>query len=74
MQKAQIVAHFLVPADQYAPETIHPTLRAFHHPPPGFATGLLLECLGFFPARPDVRSEAKRVQELPDFVIVVAFI
>jgi hypothetical protein len=28
MQKPQIVAHFLVPADQHAPEAIHPTMRA----------------------------------------------
>src|SRR5262245_52061989 len=28
MQKREIVAHFLVPADQHAPEAIHPTMRA----------------------------------------------
>jgi hypothetical protein len=27
MKKPQIVAHFLVPADQHAPEAIHPTMR-----------------------------------------------
>src|SRR5678816_1466922 len=74
MQKAQIVARFLVPADQDASETIHPTMRAFHHPAPRFETGLLLEGLGFFPACPDVGSEAKLLQEVSNFVIVIAFI
>src|SRR5215813_8321491 len=74
MQKAQIVAYFLVPADQDAPETIHPTMRPFHHPAPGFETGLLLEGLGFFPARPDVDSEAKLLQEISDLIIILAFI
>src|SRR5262245_36730757 len=74
MQKAQIVAYFLVPTDQDASEAIHPTMRAFHHPAPCFETGFLLESLSFFPARTDVRSEAKLLQEIPDLVIVVAFI
>src|SRR5262245_36857927 len=74
MQKAQIVARFLVPADQDASETIHPTMRAFHYPAPRFETGLLLEGLGFFPACPDVGSAAKLLQEVANFVIVIAFI
>src|SRR5262245_40618056 len=74
MQKAQIVAHFLVPPDQDAPEAIHPTVCAFYHPPPGFAPRLCLQRLGFFPPCPDVGGEAKLLQEVSHLVIIVAFI
>src|ERR687895_772367 len=74
MQKPQIVACFLVPADQDASETIHPTLCALHHPPPGFDPGLLFEGLGLFPARPNVGGEAKLGQQIAHFVVVIALI
>src|SRR5688572_5789782 len=74
MQKPQVVAHFLIPADQHAPEAIHPTMRAFHHPPPCFETGFLLECLGLFPAGSDVGGESELGQQLTHFVVVVAFV
>src|SRR5262249_48132633 len=70
----KVIAGFLVPADQHTSEAIHPTMGAFYPPSSCFETGLLLECLGFFPARPDVRREAKLVQEFPDLVIVITFI
>ena len=72
MQKPQIVAYFLVPADQHAPKTVHPTMRALHHPPPRFATGFLLQCLGLFAPRMDVSREAKLCQKVPDLIIVIA--
>jgi hypothetical protein len=53
MQKPQVVTHFFVPADQHLPEAMYPAMRAFDDPPPGFATRLLLEGLGFFPPRAD---------------------
>jgi hypothetical protein len=71
MQKPQIVAYFFVPADQHAPEAIHPAMRAFHRPAPGFEPSLLSECLGLFPPRPDVGGEAKLVQECSNLVIVI---
>jgi hypothetical protein len=74
MQKPQVVAHFLVPANQHAPEAIHPTMRAFHDPPPGLETGFLLERRGLFPASADVGGEAKLGQQLPHLVIVIAFV
>lgn len=74
MQKSQSVACFLVLADPYTPEAMHPTRGAPHAPPPGFATRLLLEHLGFFPACMDMDGEAKRLQEVPDLGIVIAFI
>ena len=63
MQKPQVVAYFLVPADQHAPEAIHPTMRALHDPPPGFEPGFLLQRFGLFPPRTDVGGEAKLVSK-----------
>ena len=59
MQKPQIIAHFFIPADQHAPEAIHPTMRAFHHPSPCLETGFLLERLGLFPSGSDVDGEPR---------------
>jgi hypothetical protein len=73
MQKRQIVPHFLIPADQHAPKTVHPTMGALHHPPPGFDPGLLLQCLRLLATRPDRRGEAELVQHVPPLVIVIAF-
>src|SRR5262245_7077255 len=74
MQKPQVVADFLVPTDEHTPEAIHPTMRAFDHPAPGFEPRLLLECLGFVPTSTDVCREAKLLQEVPHLVVVVALI
>src|SRR5262245_12558480 len=74
MQKPQVVAHFLVPADQHAPKTVHPTMRTFHHPPPGFEPSLLLQRLGFLAPCPDMCREAELVEQLPYLVIIIAFV
>src|SRR5215210_4131662 len=74
MQKREIVAHFLVPADQHAPEAIHPTMRALHDPPAGLETSLLRERLGLFPPRPDVGREPKLNQQLTYLVVVIALV
>src|SRR5688572_4142867 len=74
MQKPQVVACFLVPADHHTPEAIHPTRRALYDPSPRFETHLLFERLGFFPTCTEVGSEAKLFQEVPHLIIVIAFI
>src|SRR5262249_27257311 len=74
MQKAQIVAHLLVPTDQHAPKTIHPTIRALHHPSAGFETSFFLQCLGFFPTCSHMSRAAKLLQEVSHLVIVIALI
>ena len=74
MQKPQVVAHFLVPADQHAPEAIHPTMRPLHDPPSCLEAGLLFERLGLFPPRADVGGEAKFGQQIPHLIIVIAFV
>src|SRR2546428_8747248 len=74
MQKTQIVTHLLVPADQYPSEAIHPTMGAFDDPPSRLETCLVLERLRLFSSCPDVGGEAKLVQEVSDFVIVIALI
>src|SRR5262245_40008760 len=74
MQKPQIVAYVLVPADQHAPEAIHPTMGAFHHPPPCLETELLLERLGLLAPGPDVGGEPELGEQVADLVEVIAFI
>lgn len=74
MQKTQIVTYLLVQADQEAPETIQPTVRALDHPPPRLETRLLFEGLGLFPSRPDVGGEATLGQQLAYFIVVVALV
>src|SRR5215510_807722 len=74
MQKAQIVAYLLVPTDQHAPKTVHPTMRALHHPSAGFETSFFLQCLGFFPPGPNMSRETKLLQEVSHLVIVIALI
>ena len=72
MKKGDAVVRGLVPAYQNAPETVEPTVRAFHHPAPGRVPGLPLDGLGLLPAAADVRGEAKLVQRAPHLVIVIA--
>src|SRR5262245_55418817 len=74
MQKAQRVAHLLVPTDQHAPKTVHPTLRALPHPSAGFATRFFLPCLGFFPPGPHMSRAAKLLQEVSPLVIVITLL
>ena len=74
MQKAQIVAHFLVPADQHAPKTVHPTMRALHHPSAGFNQ---LPASAPWASSPRARIWAVKpnsVQQVPHLVIVIAFV
>ncbi len=73
MQKPQRVPHFFVPAHQHTPETIHPTMRAFDDPPPGFETGLLLQRVGFLAPCPDMGRAADLGEQLPHLVIILAF-
>ena len=74
MQKPQVVAHVLVPADQHAPEAIHPTMRPLHDPPSCLVAGLLLERLGLFPRRADVGREAKFGPQVPHLIVVIALV
>src|SRR5262245_10137527 len=74
MQKTQVIAHFLIPPNQHAPKTVHPTIRALYAPPPSFEPRLLLQSLGLFTSRPDVGRKAKLDQEVPHLLIVVAFV
>jgi hypothetical protein len=74
MQKCQIVAHVLVPPDQQSPETVHPTMCPFHHPPPCHVPCLMLDGLGFLAPCPDVGGEPKLGQQLPHLIIVLALV
>src|SRR6266851_4931548 len=72
MQKPDIIFWLLLPTDQYPPEPIHPTMAAFHHPPAGSAASLLFELSRFLTARADVGREAKGIQKIADFLVIIA--
>ena len=74
MKKCYVVGGRLVPADQNAPEAVHPAVGAFHHPAPRFETGFLFDGLGLFPPATDVGREAELVQGPPHLIKVVALV
>src|SRR5262249_35070275 len=74
MQKPYVIAYLLVPADQHAPEAVHPTMGALDDPPPGFETDLVLECAGLLTPCLDMGCEPKLVEQGPYFIIIIAFV
>ena len=74
MKKCYVVGGRLVPADQNAPEAVHPAVGAFHHPAPRFEASLLPDGLGLFPPAADVGREAELVQGPPHLIKVVALV
>ena len=74
MEEGEIVVAFLVPTNQDPTKAVHPTMSAFHHPPPSSDTRLLFERVRFFAPRPQMRGEAKHCQRGPHLRIVVPFI
>ena len=59
MKKAKIILRFLLPSYQYAPETIHPTVRPLGHPTTGLEANLTLDRLGFFTRRANMSGISK---------------
>ena len=74
MKKGYVVGGRLVPADQNAPEAVHPDVGAFHHPAPGFEAGLFLDGLSLFPTAADVGREAELVHGPAHLIKVVALV
>jgi hypothetical protein len=74
MQNPQVVPHFFVPAEQHPPAPIPPAMRALHHPPSCFATGLVLPGLGLLPPPAARRRASARVQHGSPLVVVIAFV
>ena len=74
MKKGDVVVGRLVPADQDAPESVQPTVSAFHHPAPGFESGLPFDGLSLFASTADVGGETELVHDAAHLVKVVAFI
>ena len=62
MTKGDVVGGRLVPADQNAPEAVHPAVGAFHHPAPGFEASLLFDGPGLLTPAADVGREAEFLQ------------
>jgi len=59
MKKAKIILRFLLPSYQYAPETIHPTVRPLGHPATGLEANLTPDRLGFFTPRANMSGICK---------------
>ena len=66
MKRGDVVVWRLVPADQNAPETVHPTVSPFHNPTPGFEAG---DGLGLFTSAKDgqvrLRWTCRPVESVP---------
>ncbi len=54
MKEGDVVAGRLVPADQNAPEVVHPAVSAFHHPAAGFEASFFFDGLSLFAPAADV--------------------
>ena len=74
MKEPQVVLGLLGPAHEDAAEAVHPTVRAFHDPASGLEARLLLEGLRLFSPRTDMRGEVELLEQVPNFVVVVAFV
>ena len=74
MKKGDVVVGRLVPAHQDAPESVQPTVSAFHHPAPGFESGLPFDGLSLFASTADVGGETELVHDAAHLSEVVSFI
>ena len=70
LDHCHIVLHFLLPADEDAPEAVHPAVGAFYHPPPCGLSGVPVR-QGIFSAMANVRGIAILTNKgICDFVII----
>jgi hypothetical protein len=74
VKEGEIGFPFLVPANQHPAKTIHPTMRALHHPPPRPGARMAFERLGLFPPCPDMGSETKLSERVPDLGLIIPFV
>ena len=74
MKKGDVVLGGLVPTNQDAPETVQPTMSAFHHPAPGFESSLPFDGLSLLASAADVGGEAELVQGAAHLGEIVAFV
>ena len=74
MQKSDVVLGVLVPTHQDAPETVQPTVGAFHHPASGFEPSLPFDGLCLFASTADVGGEAELLQGAAHFSEVVTLV
>src|SRR5919108_4530003 len=74
MEKGKIVFRLFVPAHQDTPKAIHPRVSALHHPAPSFLACYHFDRLRLLTPRPNMGGAPKLLQDLTDFLIVVAFV
>ena len=74
MKEGDVVLGGPVPAHRNAPKPVQPTVGVFHHPTPGFETGLPFDGLSLLAPTADVGGEAELLQRAPYLGKVVAFV
>ena len=74
VQEGNIGFRLLIPTDQNATKTVHPTMRSFHHPASSAFSSFFLDRFRFFTPTSDVRRKSKFFQNVSHFVIIVAFV
>src|SRR5579862_2575869 len=74
MKHGDVVLSFLVPANENAAKSIHPTMRPFYYPPARFGASVAFKFLCFLAAATNVRRKPKLLGDFSDLIIVIAFI
>ncbi len=74
MQHGRIVLRFLLPPNQNATVSIHPTVSPFGHPAASLETRGTPEQLRLLTARANMRREPEFLRELAHFVVVIPLV
>jgi hypothetical protein len=74
MQQPQVIDRLLLPADQKAPEPVHPGVRPLHHPAPRFVAGFLFDGLRLLAPCPQMQREPELRCQLAHRVAVIALV
>ena len=68
MQHGQVVFRTFLPANQYPPKTVQPTMCPLNHPAAGPESGLITQGLGLFTTRPNMQRVLKLLGKCCHFV------
>lgn len=74
VQHGQIGIGTFLPSHQHTPETVHPTVRAFHHPTPCSIADFFLDGVSFLTPRPNMGCESESFRHLTDFIRIIGFV
>src|SRR2546421_1465477 len=74
MEKGQIILRLFIPTHEQATKAVHPGVRSFHHPAPGFEPGFSLDGLGLFSSWANMGRKAECVQDVAHLLVVIALV